>query len=343
MKRFGGFVWVVLFQWICVVDIVAESAPIHIGMEDGLAFPQLVDMKAGLVFPLKLSGWLCLDVHRYDDPELGYSLRYKKDEWNKIDIYVYDLGHSEISNGTDSEKVKKEARSVSRIINQLEQDDSYAGVRKLGKTIAPLSGRIRFIKEAYQYTELQHKSAGDSGQRLSESYITGYNNHFVKVRFTYDVKQRAVAKKVAKDLVQGLIGIMQSDHDQKTMALAAIKVFGSDPLSDAGRLAMQGLIEYAVETEDFTISIPDGIFPWIDKEKKVENAGLLFAGYFVGVMSYIIPRGLESGGEVEGFSEMIEIYRKLRDEEAIQKIPELEEWLTVEDTRALFRTLVDKS
>ena len=177
---------------------------------------------------------------------------------------------------------------------------------------------------------------------LCETNKIKNNNHFIKIRFTYSAKKRSAAKKVAKELLEGLTGLMQSNHDEKTMALASIKVFRADPSSKAARVSIQGAVDYAVETDDFTISIPSDIFPWTSKEDTIENSELLFAGYFAGVMSFIIPNKVDRGGEVEGFSEMLTTYQALRDNEAIQRITKLDEWLMEDDKKALFHSIADK-
>ena len=69
---------------------------------------------------------------------------------------------------------------------------------------------------------------------------------------------------------------------------------------------------------------------------------MLVAGYFAGVMSFIIPNKADRGGEVEGFSEMLTTYQALRDEESIQKISELDEWVLEDDKTALFHRIADK-
>ena len=336
MKIFKGSICVLLFQLTFSINAFAEPETNYtINLSDGLQFPILVDMEAELIFPMKLSGMITLEPHFYDNPDLGYSLRYAKDEWSKVDIYVYNLGLPEIPNGPNSEAVKKESRSVSRIISSMQDDDRYTNVKKLGKTTTPMSGKTRFIKESYQYTQ-------DGSGRLSESYITGYNNHFIKIRFTYAEKRRSEAKKVAKELLEGLVGLMESNHDEKTMALAAISVFLSDPSSKAARASIQGAVDYAIETEVFTISIPAEIFPWTGNEVEIENSELLITAYFAGVMSFIVPNELDRGGEVEGFTEMLTTYQALREKDEIQKISELDAWLLEDDKMALFHRIADK-
>lgn len=294
--------------------------------------PAYVDLENGLIFPKKLKGLTFESFHAYDEPALGYSLRYAAGSWHKIDIYVYNLGHDEIPDGPNSEVVKKEARSVSRIVGSMQEDDSYDDVRKLGKTTTPLGGPVRFIKESYQYSQNDIK-------RLSESYITGYQDNFFKIRFTYHAEHRVRAKKVSDATVKGLIEVMTAEPNRKKTVLNAVAVFKTTPASAAGKSAGEQLMKYATESEAFTLDLPAGVFSWETGDELPENANLLFYGYIAGALEFIHVNGVTRGGQTEGFSLMLDTYVTLREQNEIVKIAKFEEWLSNDDRKALFKTI----
>lgn len=296
----------------------------------GAAF---VDIPNGLAFPQDLNGLQFQYVHEYDDPGLGYSLRYQGDSTHKIDIYIYNLD-MDVPNGTTSEMVKKESRSVSRIVSIMQERGEYEDVKSLTKTTTPLSGKIRFIKESYQYTE-------KGKEKLSESYITGYKGNFFKIRFTYLAKDRSKAKQYAKAMVAGLISVMEREPSEARLALESAKLFQADPSSSAGRFAASQVMMYVSETEGFTVSLHSAIFPWFLEDEKPKNNHLLFQAYLAGALEYLLTNKLSEGGSAEGFSAMLDVYAHLRKSKDIDKIEQLDEWLSSVDRKQLFTEVIN--
>lgn len=297
-----------------------------------LAGAAFVDIPNGLAFPQDLNGLQFQYVHQYDDPGLGYSLRYRGDSTHKIDIYIYNLD-MDVPDGVTNEPVKKESRSVSRIVSIMEERGEYEDVKSLTKTTTPLSGKIRFIKESYQYTEKEQ-------DKLSESYITGHKGNFFKIRFTYLAKDRAKAKQYANAMVSGLISVMEREPSEARLALESAKLFLADPSSSAGRFSASQVMTYVSETEGFTVSIHGAIFPWFQDEDKPKNSYLLFQAYLAGALEYLLTNNMSEGGSEEGFSAMLKVYDQLRKSNEIDQIEQLDEWLPSDDHKALFNQII---
>lgn len=312
-------------KWLGVVGgLVAAQFAIA-----GAAF---VDIPNGLAFPQDLNGLQFKYVHQYDEPGLGYSLRYMGDATHKIDIYIYNLD-MDVPDGITNEPVKKESRSVSRIVSIMEERGEYDDVRSLTKTSTPLSGKIRFIKESYQYTE-------KGQEKLSESYITGHKGNFYKIRFTYLAKDRAKAKQYAKAMVTGLIGVMEREPKEARLALESARLFQSNPASSAGKFAGAQIMTYVFETEGFTVQIPVEVFPWLQEEDSPRSSHLLIQAYLAGALEYLLENKLSKGGSEEGFSAMLDAYILLQKSDNVDKIGELEDWKTSNDRKALFNSIM---
>ena len=63
-------------------------------------------------FPSEIAGLINYGCHDYQEPGLGYSIRYQNNTLVKVDIYVYDKNLKGIGNRSVSDLVQKEFSEV---------------------------------------------------------------------------------------------------------------------------------------------------------------------------------------------------------------------------------------
>lgn len=132
-------------------------------------------------------------IQTFPKAELGYSVGYSAPGFSAT-IYVYDLGMKKIPDGSKSDEVKGQMKQAASDLEAVRQAGVYKSVKELGmeETVplgkgkdAPTTLRRRF--------ELELKG----GVKLSEVYVTGYKDHFVKIRISHDPDDKAAPEKIA--------------------------------------------------------------------------------------------------------------------------------------------------
>jgi len=147
----------------------------------------------GIVFPDRLAGLeKKADITDFepDYPGFGISVGYNGPGIT-VTVYLYTLGIKRIPAGPDSSILKEELQHAEGDITTMEERGSYANVKKISEGKAPLnvngSGPVA-LYAYYRYTQ-----NGES--RVSYLYLTGFRNHFLKIRFTYDKDVRLTAER----------------------------------------------------------------------------------------------------------------------------------------------------
>src|SRR3989338_1100981 len=85
----------------------------------------LVDRELGVAFPESIASLTFEGKQQYNDPKLGYSLRYQNEDLVKADIYVYDKGYTDIKEGVSSKRVQEEFAEVINVFPDMERTGKY--------------------------------------------------------------------------------------------------------------------------------------------------------------------------------------------------------------------------
>ena len=140
------------------------------------------------------------DAKTFGKPELGYSVGYKAPGIT-VTVYVYNLGVKEIPAGAKSDAVKEQMKSAVADIYTLKERGLYKSVKELSKDeVVPLGKG----KDAPTALRRQFELGRDDGTRLSDAYLTGYKDHFVKIRISYDPEGKEEAEKKIAALLEGI-------------------------------------------------------------------------------------------------------------------------------------------
>gem|GEM_PF-962350 len=129
------------------------------------------DAGAGFVFRNSYSVYFFQEVHKYDNPRLGYSLIYASHPGTIITVYVYGDGMESIPDGITSPRVKKQLNSADKALTQSGQ---YLSV--VEETRPDLS--FGFL-QAFHLIKLKN-----GAEVKSYTLLRAQNQHFVKVRIT---------------------------------------------------------------------------------------------------------------------------------------------------------------
>jgi hypothetical protein len=131
-------------------------------------------------------------VKTYPQAELGYSLSYDAPGF-VVTVYVYDRGIKKIPDGAKSDEAKDEMKRLAEELDLVVKQGIYKSVKEVGKEETVPFGKGKDAPSALRRRfEIERKD----GVKLSEGYITGYKNHFVKIRITHDPDDKEAPKKI---------------------------------------------------------------------------------------------------------------------------------------------------
>jgi hypothetical protein len=138
----------------------------------------------------------------FKDKALGYSVAYLA-EGTVITVYVYDLGRKSIPDGPDSDVVKAEMYEslLALEANKTRKDPRYKSLQPLDEAVIAFGS----TKTAPQLRRKRYEAdiVGE-GAAVTELYVTGYKNHFLKIRATYPSADKAKGEKAVADLLDAL-------------------------------------------------------------------------------------------------------------------------------------------
>lgn len=173
------------------------------------------DPAIGIIFPPKLGDLELEDITQFTQPGLGYKLRYfyTLPEWIKVDLYVYNKQLSSIPDGIYSKTVQTEFFALGR---DIEKQSSYQGVKKIAVGVFSKNRPVQLLWSCYEFSVLPQPGVRYPGPRVSESYITGFRNHFIKVRATYWKNLEQSGKKLTSFFIDHLSELLESSRQVET-------------------------------------------------------------------------------------------------------------------------------
>lgn len=163
--------------------------------------------------PLKINfpeveGWEKGAITTYPYAELGYSINYESEEGGRVTVYVYNGGRKTVPNNAKDSVIKGEIDKAKNEILTVEKMGRYKNVKELKDETIMLGGANGKI-------ECQHKLFSMTAGRddlLSEIFLFGYQNHFIKLRATRLYAKEDTPNKSVTDLLTALDKVF-SDGD----------------------------------------------------------------------------------------------------------------------------------
>jgi hypothetical protein len=137
----------------------------------------------------------------FPQAELGYAVGYNAPGVT-VTVYVYHGGRKEIPDGVKSDAVKGEMKGTVKALDDAMKAGFYTAVKEVGQEETVPLGKGKDAPQALRRSfEVVNPKVGE---RLSDTYLTGYKNHFVKFRVTYSPKDKDAAGKKAAELLEAV-------------------------------------------------------------------------------------------------------------------------------------------
>jgi hypothetical protein len=226
MKR--RFLFVINFLFLIIIlffttnIIFASSETLNnscqiINIKKGSSYE---DKAIGIVFPNRIGDLELNHITKFPQPGLGYSLRYLYTFplWIKVDLYIYNKQLPSIPDGIYNNVVNVEFFAIRK---DIENYNNYQNVKKISVGVLPHNTPFQFLWSCYEFFQLPQPGVRYSGPVVSESYLTGFRNHFLKVRATYWKEREEAGRKLTSDFIENLSHLLLKTgrmEDQKIVS-----------------------------------------------------------------------------------------------------------------------------
>src|SRR5262245_55052946 len=136
----------------------------------------------------------------FKDEALGYSVAYIGDA-TVATCFVYNLGFERIPTGPNSDMLKAEMYESLLALEANKASGRYKSISPLDEKVMPFGSN----KAAPQIRRKRYEvDIAKEGPAITELYVTGYKNHFIKIRATYPVDDKAIGEKDMTNLLDAL-------------------------------------------------------------------------------------------------------------------------------------------
>jgi hypothetical protein len=115
---------------------------------------------------------------------------------------VYNKGLTEIPTGAKSQVVKDEMKQTAADLEEARKQGAYKSVKEVGKEEVVRLGPGKTAPAALRRKFEVERTKG--GEKLSEAYVTGYKDHFIKLRITYDPEGKEESEKKIATLLDAI-------------------------------------------------------------------------------------------------------------------------------------------
>lgn len=139
------------------------------------------------------------EVHRFDDPRLGYAIEYSSPCGLAATVYVYNGGRASIPTGRSS--------ILTAEFLKAKEDIKTAQRRGTWKSVEPGTDqetRLGSGPNAPEALWVSFRLGHDAGDAKSDSYMTGYRDQFVKIRCTYLAKDQVECEAGQKRFIEAI-------------------------------------------------------------------------------------------------------------------------------------------
>jgi hypothetical protein len=166
--------------------------------------PLDINPATGLRFPLQVNDWKRKEVRTFSQKEWGVQIGYALDGFAKADLYIYNGGSVTIPTGIDSDIVRKEFYGVQGAILDQGKTGKYMYTEKVldsAPEIKTDKGIAKVLVAMYRLAVPDKQTAPFSSWIL----LTGYINHFIKIRYSHDADQFEKGQEALKVLITELL------------------------------------------------------------------------------------------------------------------------------------------
>lgn len=176
---------------ISLLMLFSLASPAVAGSAPAIAFS---DPKTGIALPANLGPLTYQWVKHYDQPALGVSVRYEGEPSIKADIFIYDLGKTDLGTGLESPAMLPHFQQVKGDIYTAEKRGSYTSLSLVSEQEIALNtpqGKLPALSAVFTFSQTEGPGTAYTGMRVSHLVLTAYRNSFLKIRFTYPQNEKA--------------------------------------------------------------------------------------------------------------------------------------------------------
>jgi hypothetical protein len=273
-----------------------------------------VDRDWGVTFPETIASLTFEARQEYDDPKLGYSLRYRDEYFVKVDIYVYDKGYTNIGSGISSTSVRDEFAEVLNVLRIMEKMGKYKGVKEVAKlTKSYGQQKTQYLWARYEYQQNPGEGVSYLGKRTSDIYLTGARGKFLKVRITVTDDGLKKWENISDRFMEGVTRLLEAK--EVSSAIAQLEDhFVTGEAVDAAKV----IVNFAEQSEDVQISISPKTVPWLKEKWGLEPQeeqslhSMLLAAYLAGNIKSQLASGKPADDPYAGWVFVCRGYKQFR-------------------------------
>jgi hypothetical protein len=287
------------------------------------------DEKTGLFLPRQLGDLTFVGIREYNEPSLGYSVRYADDtDAIKADVYLYDLGLKLIPNGIGSREVKAQFEEAQAVVELMGKRGVYRDVVRAAhgrRVLATAIGPQQAWEAHLTYEQLASAQAKVAGAMNSHIIVTGFRNHILKIRFTVVAGAVAVESEQYDRFVADVAHQMHAIADEDMQV--AVSAFAAAPLTAESERALHTVVLYAEQQEELAIPELPTLFSWYDAADPLPGSDRLLGAYVVGC-AIIYRRNNEAPPTalaLAGIRSLLTVYRVLQEHGRVTTVPQLDQ------------------
>jgi len=165
----------ILANLIFFESCVTERIPRYTEPKGEYLHPQTKTLYPDVIGGLKRM-WVI--NYELEQPGLGVGIAYGEHQDQagriKVDVYIYDNRLTSIPDGTGTPLI---SQHFERVVGDIYVQEKYRSVEKLSEEETYILS-YPALSATFSYFQ-------DDIERVSYIYLTGYKNHFFKIRFTY--------------------------------------------------------------------------------------------------------------------------------------------------------------
>lgn len=174
----------------------------------GGAFGQTIaapctEKATGLVFPASIGSLVFSGTHEYEDANDGVDFRYSADGIAAT-IYIYNAGLERVPEGKDDPVHGQVMTQIKEDIKGMARQGIYQDLVLGPDEIIGLAGEGRGLKARHFLATYSF----DGSSWHSHSYLVGYRDRFIKLRYSFRDEFRAEGEKQLAALLGWLNGAM---------------------------------------------------------------------------------------------------------------------------------------
>lgn len=286
----------------------------------------------------------------YGKPGLGSSVRYNGPGGIGADIYVYSLGDKDITDGCESEKVKKAFEKAYSEIQEMEKRGNIKGLKETMKgdiKISCLAGKeLKMLQACFNYDMLLNMKTDQSAEAaepqalpvFSTLLLTGYKGDYLKIRYTCPLQLKnsdalfgLFITSLGKHLYDG--EKTNVDESLKEIVYSSMKTLEENPSDEGSQMAAQALLKFTEDSPDVIVILDERVLAPIitafnreDKAQK-EKLDILIASFLGGNAKAQLEKDICTDMPLAGAVSMIKTYKALKKADASMSVPLIEKMI----------------